>query len=165
MDKVLELNQILNEEIKFCEGFEQLLVDKKEVLIHSKAMQLKDYDEKIYQAHDKLNELKAARIEIIKKFGKEHSTLTELITTIQDKAMARELELKRQKLQNFVIKITAINKIINSLIEHSLKMIEGNIGAIAKATKDSQTKNDYYNNMGNKQQQEIHTLSAIIREA
>ena len=48
MDKVLELNKILDDEIQFCEGFEKLLVAKKELLVHSKATELKEYDEKSF---------------------------------------------------------------------------------------------------------------------
>ena len=51
MEKVLELNNILDEEIQFCEKFEELLLQKKELLIHSKATALKDFDERIYHGY------------------------------------------------------------------------------------------------------------------
>ena len=57
MEKVLELNNILDEEIQFCEKFEELLLQKKELLIHSKATALKDFDERIYEAQAKLQQI------------------------------------------------------------------------------------------------------------
>ena len=134
-------------------------------MVHSKATELKEYDEKICKAQEKLQELTKIRQTVTSKFGDKHKTLSELISNIEDKAQRRELELKRETIRGFVYKITIINKVINSLIEHSLKMIDGSIGAIAKATVATQTKGDYYNQTGQKQQQEIQTLSAIIREA
>ena len=165
MDKVLELNNILDEEIKFCTKFEDLLVQKKDVVIHTKAARLKEFDEQIYAAHKKLETLAQNRKNIAAKFGNENLKLSEIIKNIQDEQTAKTLENKRKQLQNSITKITLLNKVINSLIEHSLKMIDGSIATIANAMAKTQTKGDYYNGYGEKQKQEIHTLSAIIEDA
>lgn len=165
MKKVLELNNILDEEIKFCEKFEELLLQKKELLIHSKATSLKNFDEKIYEAQKKLQEITENRRSITKSFGNENLKLSEIINSIQDKNLANELDSKRKKIQISAQKITLINKVINSLIEHSLKVIDGSILAIANAIAATQTKGDYYNSYGTKEQQEGMTISAIIEDA
>lgn len=165
MEKVLELNKILDEEIDFCEKFENLLSQKKEILVHSKVDKLKDFDEKIYDAQKRLQELNLSRINISKEFGDGNVNLSDIIKTIDDKKLANELETKRKKIQVFAQKIAIMNKVINSLIEHSLKMIDGSILAIASAIKTSQTKGDYYNKLGVKEEQHLRTLSAIIEDA
>ena len=165
MDKIIELNRILDEEIQFCEKFESLLLQKKELLIHAKAKQLKEFDDKIYEAQKRLQELNENRINITKQFGNAKMNLSDIINELSDKNAAKELETKRKKIQIFAQKISIINKVINSLIEHSLKMIDGSIFAIANAMSQSQSKGDYYNGHGEKQQQQGVTLSAIIEEA
>ena len=165
MDKVLELNSILDEEIKFCANFEELLVQKKEMVIHTQASRLKEFDEQIYAAHKKLESLTQNRKNITSKFGNKNLKLSEIISNINDKQAAQKLEAKRKHLENSIKRITLLNKVINSLIEHSLKMIDGSIATIANAMAKSQTKGDYYNGYGEKQKQEIHTLSAIIEDA
>ena len=165
MEKVVELNNILDEEIKFCEKFEELLLHKKELLIHSKATALKEFDEKIYDAQKKLQQISENKLNITKKFGNEKMKLSEIIKTIENKNIAQELELKRKKIQISAQKITLLNKIINSLIEHSLKMIDGSILAIANAIAATQTKGDYYNGYGTKERQAGMTISAIIEDA
>jgi len=165
MEKVLELNQILDKEIEFCENFESLLLQKKELLIHSKANELKAFDNRIYDAQKQLKEINDTRINISKKFGNGDMKLSEIIKNIEDKATARELELKRKKIQAFAQNITVTNNVINSLIEHSLKLIDGSIYSIATAMASTQTKGDYYNKNGAKEQQNLSTISAIIEEA
>jgi len=165
MDKVLELNKILDEEIEFCEQFEDLLQQKKTVLIHSQASRLKDFDEKIYNAHKKLQELNQKRIKLTQKFGGEKVKLSDIIGSIENQAEAKKLEEKRKKLQVFAQKISIINKVINSLIEHSLKMIDGSITTIAQAMAKSQTKGDYYDKHGVTAKQHENICSAIIEEA
>ena len=165
MEKILELNKILDEEIKFCEDFEELLLQKKELVMHSKVLQLKAFDEKIYAAQKRLEQISQNRSLITQKFGDENAKLSEIIKSIPNKVEANKLEEKRKKIQVSTQKITLINKIINSLIEHSLKIIDGSIFSIAAAIEKSQTKGDYYNNLGTKQKQETMTLSAIIEDA
>ena len=84
---------------------------------------------------------------------------------LEDKTAARELEIKRKKIQISAQKISLINKVINSLIEHSLKVIDGSILAIANAIAATQTKGDYYNGYGIKERQEGMTISAIVEDA
>lgn len=165
MEKVLELNNILDEEIQFCEKFEELLLQKKELLIHSKATALKDFDERIYEAQAKLQQITQNRLNVTKKFGNEQMKLSEIIGSLEDKTAARELEIKRKKIQISAQKISLINKVINSLIEHSLKVIDGSILAIANAIAATQTKGDYYNGYGIKERQEGMTISAIVEDA
>ncbi|MCQ2958348.1 MAG: flagellar protein FlgN [Candidatus Gastranaerophilales bacterium] len=165
MDKVLELNKVLDEEIEFCENFENLLLQKKELLIHSQASKLKEFDEKIYAAQKQLKELNDNRIKISEKFGNNTPSLSEIISNLNDRAAAIELEQKRKKLQIWGQKINIINKVVNALIEHSLKLIDGNIWSIAKAIEATQTKGDYYNKQGSKAQQQLPTMSAIVEEA
>lgn len=165
MEKVIELNNILDEEINFCEKFEELLLHKKELLIHSRATSLKEFDEKIYEAQKRLQQISENRLNITKKFGNENMKLSEIINSLEDKKIAQELEVKRKKIQISAQKITLINKIINSLIEHSLKMIDGSILAIANAISATQTKGDYYNGYGIKERQEGMTISAIVEDA
>lgn len=165
MNKVLELNNILEEEIKFCEKFEELLLQKKDMVIHTKVSRLKEFDDQIYEAQKKLETLAQNRKSITAKFGNENLKLSDIIKNIEDKVSAQTLEEKRQKIQYSIKKITLLNKVINSLIEHSLKMIDGSISAIANAMAQSQSKGDYYNGYGEKQKQQGATLSAIIEDA
>ena len=165
MDKLIELNEALDKELEFCENFENLLLQKKELLIHSKASKLKEFDDKIIDAQTQLKILNDNRIRISKQFGENNPSLSEIIKNLNDKAVAIELEQKRKKLQIFSQKIGIINKIVNTLIEHSLKLIDGNIEAIAKAMASKQTKGDYYNDQGMKSEQHLAPLSAIIEDA
>ncbi len=165
MDKILELNKVLDEEIKFCEKFEELLLQKKELLIHSKANKLREFDDRIYEAQKKLRELNENRIKITQKFGNERTKLSDIIKELEDQNTAKELDIKRKKIQIFAQKITIINKVINALIEHSLKMIDGSILSIANAMAQAQSKDDYYNIHGEKHRHEGSTLSAIIEDA
>jgi len=165
MDKVIELNRALDKELEFCEDFENLLLQKKELLIHSKASKLKEFDDKIIVAQAQLKTLNENRIRIVKQFGNNNPSLSVIIKNLNDKAMAIELEKKRNKLQIFAQKIGIINKIVNTLIEHSLKLIDGNIGAIAQAMALKQTKGDYYNDQGVKADQHLAPLSAIVEDA
>ena len=165
MDKLVELNEALDKELEFCENFENLLLQKKELLIHSKASELKEFDDKILNAQTQLKILNDNRIRISKQFGENNSSLSEIIKNLNDKAVAIELEQKRKKLQIFSQKISIVNKIVNTLIEHSLKLIDGNIEAIAKAMASKQTKGDYYNEQGVKSEQQLAPLSAIVEDA
>ncbi len=165
MDRILELNNVLDEEIKFCEKFEELLLAKKDVLIHSKPMMLKEFDDKIYEAQKKLAQLTESRRNITQKFGNENTKLSDIIKQISNPTEAKQLEEKRKKIQLFAEKIQITNKVINSLIEHSLKLIDGSIFTIAKAIAKTQNKGDYYNLYGKKEKQEVATISAIIEEA
>jgi len=165
MDKVIELNQILDEEIAFCESFENLLLQKKDSLIHSKINQLKEFDNQIYNAQKRLQEISDNRIAISQKFGNGNLKLSEIIKNIDDNNMAKELETKRLKIEYFAQKITIVNKVVNSLINHSLQMIDGSIDAIANAMASVQTKGDYYNRNGIKEHQKLATIGAIIKDA
>lgn len=165
MEKVLELNQILDKEIEFCENFESLLLQKKELLVHSKANELKAFDDRIYDAQKELMAINDTRINVSKKFGNGDMKLSEIIKNIEDKTTARELEIKRKKIQAFAHNITVTNNVINSLIEHSLKLIDGSIYSIANAMASVQTKGDYYNKNGTKERQNLSTISAIIEDA
>jgi len=165
MDKILELNQILDEEIEFCEKFENLLLQKKDSLIHSKITQLREFDNQIYNAQQRLQEISDNKTAVFQKFGNGNLKLSDIIKHIDDTHIAKELETKRVKIQYFAQKITMVNKVVNSLIDHSLKMIDGSIDAIANAMAAAQTKGDYYNKNGLKENQELATLGAIVKEA
>ena len=54
MDKLIELNEALDKELEFCENFENLLLQKKELLIHSKAEKLKEFDKKVAEYNNYL---------------------------------------------------------------------------------------------------------------
>ena len=165
MDKVLELNQILDTEIEFCEKYENLLTQKRDLLVHSKALELRACDEQIYAAQKELSQINTKRIDVSKEFGNGDLKLSDIIKNLEDKVQARELEIKRKKIEEFARKISTINDVVNSLLEHSMKLIDGTITSLASAIAATQTKGDYYNKDGTTEHQNLSTISAIIEEA
>ena len=164
MQKEENLSLILDEELKFCSEFENILTCKKEALIHRQIDKLEKFDEKIAEFQNRLKNITQQREEINKMFGDKNQTLENIINSIENKSTAEKLREKQKKLQIAAKKIDLINQVTASLIEYSLKVLDGSVMAIAKALNPSSANNDCYNIHG-KTNNETMLNSIIIEDA
>lgn len=164
MQKEENLSLILDEELKFCSEFENILNCKKEALIHRQIDKLEQFDEKISEFQNKLKDITKQREEINKMFGDKNQTLENIINNIENKSTAEKLREKQKKLQIAAKKIDLINQVTASLIEYSLKVLDGSVMAIAKALNPKTTNNDCYDIHG-KTNSETRLNSIIVEDA
>ncbi|MDD3593138.1 MAG: flagellar export chaperone FlgN [Candidatus Gastranaerophilales bacterium] len=164
MKKVIELNQIIDNEIQICKEFDEILEAKKEAIMKSKVTELAQFDAKIVEYHKKLKEISVTRKLVNKKFGNENLYLSQIISLIEDKSEATKIKEKRNVIRNITQKIELNNKIINSLIDHSLKIIDGSILAIAMALSNGDLQSKVYGQKGEKIQNN-DIKSSIVEEA
>jgi len=164
MQILVELEKLIDIEIQTFDGIEKKLLEKKETIIKGQADRLKTVDLQLIEYHKKLEQIVIHKKLINKEFGDENKTLSEIIKDIQDKNIAKRFENKKTIINAKTKKIQSLNEIIQELIQHALKLIEGSVLVIAEAFNPEGRIN--YDSQGRKQSgSSPMKISSIIEEA
>jgi hypothetical protein len=164
MQILLELEKLIDIEIQTFDGIEKKLLEKKETIIKGHADRLKTVDLQLLEYHKKLEQIVVHKKLINKEFGDENKTLSEIIKGIQDKNIAQRFENKKTIINTKTKKIQRLNEVIQELIQHALKLIEGSVLVIAEAFNPEGRIN--YDSQGRKQSgSSPMKTSSIIEEA
>lgn len=160
--EILELEKILNEEIEAYTRLEKYILKKRDSLISGDLEKLKNIDDEIEKFGHEAEEIETKRIKTGKKLGNENLTLKEIIERIEEEDKAENFSNLRTKLKTIIENINRQNKVNTQLIEHSLKIVEHSIVAIANILIPEATA---YNNFGKISKNQVKTgVSSVIHE-
>jgi len=162
--KINELEQIIDEEIQEYKEIEALYKDKREVLIQSRANDLKDIDEQILSRLERLKISAKRKHSVSKHFGKETISLSEIIekTKAHNLQQAQRFLQKQEELGGIERSLSRLDKTNQALLKHGMVLVDKTMKIIVNACIPTQ---DNYNNKGKNQNQEHLQISSIIEEA
>lgn len=163
-DAILDYNKIVDEEIDAYVALKSLYVEKEEVLIKGKREDLFNIDTKILNQAKIIQEIETRRTDITKALGNEKITLTNIIDKLktENSALAESFTQQRQKLQELTKDLKTLQKRHESLVEHSLKIVEKTIDIIYSV---AAPQSEQYDKTGNNTKiNENNVISSVIEE-
>lgn len=143
--EIIELEKILNQEINAYSKLEGYIQEKKETIVNGDIKRLKNIDYEIEKFNSIICNLEKDRQKATAIFGHENLSINDIIEQIEDNEQIEKLSGLKFKLKKIIENIQRQNKIINSLIEHSLKLIEYSVNAIVNVISPEIA---FYNNNG-----------------
>ncbi len=163
-DAILDYNKIVDEEIFAYEALKDLYVEKEEVLIKGKREDLFNIDTKILNQAKQIQEIEVRRAVITKALGNEKITLTNIIEKLktENSELAENFAIQRQKLQDLTKDLKKLQEKHQSLVEHSLKIVEKTIDIIYSV---AAPQSEQYDKSGNNTKiNENNVISSVIEE-
>ncbi len=165
IEKLNELEQILDKEIKTYKEIDECIIDKKNILMKNDAESLLKVDQKLLSYSQKMTDLEKERINFYSTMTPRQSSLSAIIESAMnlDRNKANKIQEKRNKIVSLAKNIEKNENTNKELVKHSLKMIESTVSMIAKALNP---KMDSYGNTGKAYGRAITPgLSSIVKEA
>lgn len=135
---LFNLIEVLDKEIKAYSNLKQLFEEKKETLIHSKADDLGELDNKILSLNDKIKRINDSRRKIVLEIvGDEEANMSTLIAFAEEgfPDFAEKLKERKVKICKLFSDLALLNNQNVELLKHGIiisnKMLETIINAFA----------------------------------
>lgn len=161
--EILELENLIDSEIEQYKQIEQLYIEKKEILMQAKSVELLKIDAKILDVIQQISNISAKRKEISEKLGIMTPSLSEIIGLLRtkDPESVPRFEQKQKTVRELSKKISTLEKANLELTQHGLQFTNKTLEAILKGASLS---NQEYNEHGKSVQADLPEMSSIVED-
>jgi len=161
-EKLISINNIIEEELNEYELLSALSDEKKDVLVKSNLEELEKVDNRIKEKTFKLTRLEAERKELSKSLGLETTNLSTYIQLAHENSLQVEFNLlekqqRFQKMNEVILHKETVNK---ELLEQGIMTI----GKLIKIIVNGATLTNQYNNYGKNTKDRCMSTSSISEE-